>query len=99
MPEILQHDILIIGGGGAGLRAAIAIGEENPSLTVGVISKVYPMRSHTVSAEGGAAAVIKEGDSLDDHCDDTISGSDGLIIAPRVLVCRKCTVLWKASND
>ncbi|MCH7702117.1 MAG: fumarate reductase (quinol) flavoprotein subunit [Planctomycetes bacterium] len=76
--ELLQHDILIVGGGGAGLRAAIAIGEENPNLSVGVISKIYPMRSHTVSAEGGAAAVIKSNDSLDDHAYDTISGSDWL---------------------
>ncbi|MGH9604010.1 MAG: fumarate reductase (quinol) flavoprotein subunit, partial [Terriglobales bacterium] len=42
------------------------------------VSKVYPMRSHTVSAEGGAAAVVKPGDSLDDHCYDTISGGDWL---------------------
>ena len=76
--ELLSHDILIIGGGGAGLRAAIAIGEENPQLSVGVVSKVYPMRSHTVSAEGGAAAVIKPNDSLDDHAYDTISGADWL---------------------
>src|SRR5947207_4607392 len=76
--ELRSHDILIVGGGGAGLRAAIAIGEENPKLSVGVVSKVYPMRSHTVSAEGGAAAVIKEGDSLDDHAYDTISGADWL---------------------
>jgi fumarate reductase flavoprotein subunit len=76
--ELKTHDILIIGGGGAGLRAAIAIGEENPSLSVGVVSKVYPMRSHTVSAEGGAAAVIKPNDSLEDHCYDTISGADWL---------------------
>ncbi len=76
--ELLTHDILIVGGGGAGLRAAIAIGEENPRLSVGVISKVYPMRSHTVSAEGGAAAVIKPNDSLDDHAKDTITGSDWL---------------------
>ncbi len=74
--ELLSHDILIVGGGGAGLRAAIAIGEENPALRVGVISKVYPMRSHTVSAEGGAAAVIKSNDSLDDHSIDTIAGGD-----------------------
>src|SRR6266478_6223542 len=72
------HDILIVGGGGAGLRAAIAIGEEDPKLSVGVISKVYPMRSHTVSAEGGAAAVIKPNDSLDDHAKDTITGADWL---------------------
>jgi len=76
MMELLSHDILIVGGGGAGLRAAIAIGEENPNLSVGVISKVYPMRSHTVSAEGGAAAVVKPNDSLDDHAYDTISGAD-----------------------
>ncbi len=76
--ELKNHDLLIVGGGGAGLRAAIAIGEENPNLSVGVISKVYPMRSHTVSAEGGAAAVIKPNDSLDDHIYDTISGADWL---------------------
>src|ERR671937_2654120 len=76
--DLLSHDILIVGGGGAGLRAAIAIGEADPRLSVGVISKVYPMRSHTVSAEGGAAAVIKPNDSLDDHAKDTITGSDWL---------------------
>ena len=76
--DLLTHDILIVGGGGAGLRAAIAIGEEDPRLSVGVVSKVYPMRSHTVSAEGGAAAVIKPNDSLDAHAKDTITGSDWL---------------------
>jgi fumarate reductase flavoprotein subunit len=76
--DLFSHDILIVGGGGAGLRAAIAIGEEDPGLSVGVISKVYPMRSHTVSAEGGAAAVIKPNDSLDAHAKDTITGSDWL---------------------
>lgn len=60
------------------MRAAIAIGEENPNLSVGVISKVYPMRSHTVAAEGGAAAVVKPNDSLEDHIYDTISGADWL---------------------
>ncbi len=77
-PEILQHDLLIIGGGGAGLRAAIAAAEATPRLNIALISKVYPMRSHTVSAEGGAAAVIKANDSLEDHINDTISGSDWL---------------------
>ena len=72
------HDVLLVGGGGAGLRAAIAIAETNPSLSVAVISKVYPMRSHTVSAEGGAAGVKAYGDSLEEHVYDTISGGDWL---------------------
>jgi len=76
--EILSCDVLVVGGGGAGLRAAIAVAEGHPALSVAVISKVYPMRSHTVSAEGGAAAVIKPGDSLDAHAYDTISGGDWL---------------------
>ena len=71
-----SHDVLLVGGGGAGLRAAIAVSEVSPDLSVAVVSKVYPMRSHTVSAEGGSAAVIKEGDSLDEHAYDTISGGD-----------------------
>ena len=74
--DISSHDVLLVGGGGAGLRAAIAVAEVNPGLNVAVVSKVYPMRSHTVSAEGGAAGVIKPGDSPDEHCYDTISGGD-----------------------
>jgi fumarate reductase flavoprotein subunit len=66
----------MVGGGGAGLRAAIAIAETNPRLRVAVVSKVYPMRSHTVSAEGGAAGVARADDSLDEHAYDTISGGD-----------------------
>ena len=76
--EVFSHDVLIVGGGGAGLRAAIAVAEADPSLSLAVVSKVYPMRSHTVSAEGGAAAVIKPEDSLDAHAYDTISGADWL---------------------
>ncbi len=74
--DVSSHDVLLIGGGGTGLRAAIAISEFNPKLNVAVVSKVYPMRSHTVSAEGGAAGVIKSNDTLDEHCYDTISGGD-----------------------
>ena len=73
-----SHDILVVGGGGAGLRAAIAVAETNPQLDVAIVSKVYPMRSHTVSAEGGAAGVIAPGDSLDEHAYDTVSGGDWL---------------------
>jgi succinate dehydrogenase flavoprotein subunit len=73
-----QHDVLVIGGGGAGLRAAIAAAETSDRLSIAVLSKVYPMRSHTVSAEGGAAAVMRDNDSLDTHAKDTIFGSDFL---------------------
>jgi len=76
--DLFTCDVLVVGGGGAGLRAAIVVAETHPGLRVAVISKVYPMRSHTVSAEGGAAAVIKAGDSLDEHAYDTISGGDWL---------------------
>jgi fumarate reductase flavoprotein subunit len=72
------HDIVLVGGGGAGLRAAIAIAETDPRLNVAVVSKVYPMRSHTVAAEGGAAGVIASDDTLDEHAYDTISGGDWL---------------------
>src|SRR5579863_970720 len=76
--DVTTHDVLLVGGGGAGLRAAIAVSELNPNLKIAVVSKVYPMRSHTVSAEGGAAGVIKADDSSGDHIRDTISGSDWL---------------------
>src|SRR5271155_338907 len=76
MLDISSHDVLLVGGGGAGLRAAIAVAETNPNLSIAVLSKVYPMRSHTVSAEGGAAGVIRSDDSLDEHAYDTISGGD-----------------------
>src|SRR5579864_2228578 len=76
--DVTTHDVLLVGGGGAGLRAAIAVSELNPHLKIAVASKVYPMRSHTVSAEGGAAGVIKSDDSFDEHAYDTISGGDWL---------------------
>ncbi len=73
-----SYDVLIVGGGLAGIRAAIAVAETNPRLKIGMVSKVYPMRSHTVSAEGGAAAVLTDQDSYDTHAFDTIKGSDYL---------------------
>jgi len=63
----IQTDIIIVGAGGAGLRAAIAIAEADPDLEVALISKVYPMRSHTCAAEGGAAGVKGADDSLEMH--------------------------------
>ena len=76
--ETIQTDIAIIGAGGAGLRAAIAVAEADPSLKIALVSKVYPMRSHTCAAEGGAAGVIKKDDSLALHFDDTVGGGDWL---------------------
>ena len=76
--DVSSHDVLLVGGGAAGLRAAIAAAEVNPKLSVAVVSKVYPMRSHTVSAEGGAAGAVKSDDSLEEHAYDTISGGDWL---------------------
>ena len=76
--EIVTTDVAIIGAGGAGLRAAIALAEADPKLRIALISKVYPMRSHTCAAEGGAAGVIKKDDSFDLHFDDTVGGGDWL---------------------
>ncbi|WP_434778731.1 fumarate reductase (quinol) flavoprotein subunit [Neisseria sp. Ec49-e6-T10] len=74
----INVDIAIVGAGGAGLRAAIEAARLYPELTIALVSKVYPMRSHTVAAEGGAAAVIKTEDSFDDHFYDTVAGGDWL---------------------
>lgn len=74
----VRCDVAIIGAGGAGLRAAIEIARKAPALQVALLSKVYPMRSHTVAAEGGAAAVTQSHDSLDAHFHDTVAGGDWL---------------------
>jgi len=76
--ETIRTDVAIIGAGGAGLRAAIALAEADAKLRIALISKVYPMRSHTCAAEGGAAGVIKPDDSLEHHFNDTVGGGDWL---------------------
>ena len=78
MIDVFRHDVVIVGGGAAGLRAAIAAAESAPGISVALVSKVYPMRSHTVSAEGGAAAVAREDDNFELHGYDTVKGSDFL---------------------
>lgn len=76
--ETLKEDIIILGGGMAGLRAAISAVEENGTVSVGLVSKLYPLRSHSVSAEGGTSAVLSPEDSFDLHAFDTVKGSDYL---------------------
>ena len=76
--QTVDTDVVVVGGGGAGLRAAIAVAEHDASLRIALVSKVVPMRSHTVAAEGGSAGVVRSDDSLDNHFDDTVSGGDWL---------------------
>ncbi|MFJ3385867.1 MULTISPECIES: succinate dehydrogenase flavoprotein subunit [unclassified Curtobacterium] len=73
-----QFDIVIIGAGGAGMRAAI---EAGPKANTAVISKLYPTRSHTGAAQGGMAAALAnvEEDSWEWHTFDTIKGGDYLV--------------------
>jgi succinate dehydrogenase / fumarate reductase flavoprotein subunit len=80
LTETLSYDIIIVGSGLAGLRAALSAAKRNQNLKIAVISKVQAMRSHSVSAEGGTAAVLydDEGDNLESHIFDTIKGSDFL---------------------
>jgi len=77
--EVITTDLVILGSGLAGLRAAIEFDKlSRGKYEVSVISKVQVMRSHSVAPEGGAAAVLKEGDSFEQHAYDTIKGSDFL---------------------
>ncbi len=80
MTESIEYDLLIVGSGLAGLRAAIEAAKKNQNIKIAVISKVQVMRSHSVSAEGGTAAVIfeEDGDTIESHIYDTIKGSDFL---------------------
>ena len=80
MANSLDFDLIICGSGLAGLRAAISAAKKGPNLKIGVVSKVQVMRSHSVSAEGGTAAVLfeDEGDTIESHVYDTVKGSDFL---------------------
>jgi succinate dehydrogenase / fumarate reductase flavoprotein subunit len=73
-----QHDIVIVGAGGAGMRAAI---EAGPHANTAVISKLYPTRSHTGAAQGGMAAALAnvEEDNWEWHTYDTVKGGDYLV--------------------
>ena len=74
----LTHDVVIVGAGLAGLRAAIAAAEMSNKLDIAVISKLHPIRSHSVCAQGGTGAVMQEKDSFELHAFDTVKGADYL---------------------
>lgn len=76
--EKITHDIAIIGAGLAGLRAAVAAADFDSKLDIAVISKHHPLRSHSVCAQGGTGAVMREKDSFDLHAYDTVKGADFL---------------------
>lgn len=78
---MLEHDVIIVGGGLAGCRAAVEISRVDPKLNVAVVAKTHPIRSHSVAAQGGIAATLKNVDSTDSweaHAFDTVKGSDYL---------------------
>jgi len=78
---MIDHDVIIIGGGLAGSRAALEIVRQAPHLNVGLVAKTHPIRSHSVAAQGGIAAVLQNADPTDTweaHAFDTVKGSDYL---------------------
>src|SRR4026209_1994489 len=92
MPE---HDVLVIGAGLAGQRAAPAAAEEGAS--VGIMSKVHPVRSHSNAAAGGINAALNPDDSWESHAFDTVKGSDYLGDQDAIeIMCREAPgeVLW-----
>ncbi|SDQ47839.1 FAD-binding protein [Natronobacterium texcoconense] len=77
-----EHDVIVVGAGGAGLRAAIAAHEAGADTAL--VSKLHPVRSHTGAAEGGINAALQDGDDWELHAYDTMKGSDYLGDAPAV---------------
>ncbi|MGZ4166176.1 MAG: FAD-binding protein [Solirubrobacteraceae bacterium] len=90
-----SHDVLIIGAGRAGQRAALAAAQTGA--TVAIISKVHPVRSHSVAAAGGINAALNPEDTWESHAFDTIKGSDYLGDQDAIeVMCREAPgeILW-----
>src|SRR3978361_1261420 len=90
-----SYDVLVIGAGLAGERAALAAAETGA--TVGILSKVHPVRSHSNAAQGGINAALNPEDSWESHAYDTVKGSDYLGDQDAIeIMCREAPneVLW-----
>ncbi len=93
--HVPSHDVLIIGAGLAGQRAALAAAQAGA--TVAIISKVHPVRSHSVAAAGGINAALNPEDSWESHAFDTVKGSDYLGDQDAIeIMCREAPdeILW-----
>jgi succinate dehydrogenase / fumarate reductase flavoprotein subunit len=92
-----KHDILVVGGGLSGLRAVIELAEKK--VDVAIITKVYPLRSHSVAAQGGINAAMRENDSWEQHAFDTVKGSDYLADQDVVEILTKRAVSAVVENE
>jgi succinate dehydrogenase / fumarate reductase, flavoprotein subunit len=95
LQNVPSHDVLIIGAGLAGQRAALAAAQEDA--TVAIISKVHPVRSHSVAAAGGINAALNPEDTWESHAFDTVKGSDYLGDQDAIeIMCREAPdeILW-----
>lgn len=112
MVNTLSYDLVIVGSGIAGLRAALEATTEASKIRIAILTKVQAMRSHSVCAEGGTAAVLRndEGDTFDSHFQDTVLGSDFLAdqdivdrfvkaVPKEIFLLNQLGIPWSRRND